>query len=192
MDNNLNNINNDIINLINSEIDTFVVLVRSLNNIDLSNNIDLDLDLDLDLSNIIDVSNRVNIINVDNLSSILDNINWELIFNNIDLSYIFNRINSSNNVLDISYIYYDILDNNIKNILSIDEFNKLSKKKFNNEEAIKECYNLECPINMKDFNNDDEIIILPCKHIFFEEAIKKWLINSSDSCPVCRKKIIIN
>ncbi len=179
-----NSLNNHIINIINYEMDTFVELVRSLNDIDLSYNVDI--------VNFIDTSNTINTVNMNDLSSILDDIDWSFIFNNIDLSYIFNNINGSNNISDSSYIYYNVIDNNIKNILSINEFNKLDKKKFSDKEAIKECYNLECPISMKDFNNNDEIIILPCKHIFFEEPIKKWLINSSDNCPVCRKKIIIN
>ena len=177
-----NSLNNHIINIINYEMDTFLELVRSFNGIDLSHNIDI--------VNIIDISNIINIVNINDLASILDDIDWSFIFNNIDLSYIFNNINGSNYVLDISYINY--VDNNIKNSLSINEFNKLNKKNFSDKEAIKECYNLECPISMKDFNNNDEIIILPCKHIFFEEPIKRWLINSSDNCPVCRKKIIID
>ena len=42
---------------------------------------------------------------------------------------------------------------------------------------------------MEDFNNGDDIIQLPCKHIFQPEAIKTWLKNESSKCPVCRYEL---
>ena len=62
-------------------------------------------------------------------------------------------------------------------------------RKANIIRQIRNNYNLECPISMKDFEYNDKIIVLPCNHIFSEAPIKDWLIKSSNSCPVCRKVI---
>lgn len=47
----------------------------------------------------------------------------------------------------------------------------------------------ECVISMEEFNNGDEIIQLPCKHIFHSEPIKTWLKEESSKCPVCRYEL---
>ena len=155
------------------------------------------------------IRNNINeIIEEASFSSI---INFEELINNIDLSNIINDLpNQLTNIvdnMDFSYIYFDssiiLLDNsfifseinsenNRKKVLLNSDFEKLEKKKFNNNEALKKEYNLECPISLKDFNNNDEIIVLPCNHIFLEENIKKWLTLSSNDCPICRRKIIID
>ena len=46
-----------------------------------------------------------------------------------------------------------------------------------------------CPITMEDFNEGDDIICLPCKHIFEPNAIENWVTNENASCPVCRFKL---
>jgi len=45
-----------------------------------------------------------------------------------------------------------------------------------------------CPITLDDFTNGEEIICLPCKHIFNPDAIKNW-ISQNNNCPVCRLDI---
>ena len=44
----------------------------------------------------------------------------------------------------------------------------------------------ECVISMNEFKNGEEIIELPCKHIFNKESIETWLKEESSRCPVCR------
>ena len=44
----------------------------------------------------------------------------------------------------------------------------------------------ECVISMNEFKNGDEIIQLPCKHIFHKESIETWLKEESSKCPICR------
>ena len=34
-----------------------------------------------------------------------------------------------------------------------------------------------CPITLDDFKNGEEIICLPCKHIFNPDAIKNWILS---------------
>ena len=162
--------------------------------------------------NILFGNSRINNINeIIEEASFSSFINFEELINNIDLSNIINDLsNQLTNIvdnMDFSYIYFDssiiLLDNSFifsdssfifseinsdnkrKKVLLNSDFEKLKKKKFNNNEALEKEYNLECPISLKDFNNNDEIIVLPCNHIFLEENIKKWLTLSSNDCPIC-------
>lgn len=73
-----------------------------------------------------------------------------------------------------------------------EEINNLKIIKYNNNPNYK---NNKCPIFFNEFDVNDEIICLPCNHIFTPDAIIKWLTNESNTCPVCRyefnfKKII--
>uniref|UniRef100_A0A6C0AZU8 RING-type domain-containing protein n=1 Tax=viral metagenome TaxID=1070528 RepID=A0A6C0AZU8_9ZZZZ len=45
-----------------------------------------------------------------------------------------------------------------------------------------------CSITFDSFQEEDQIIQLPCKHCFFVEPIIKWLTEESCECPVCRYK----
>jgi len=49
--------------------------------------------------------------------------------------------------------------------------------------------NEECLISLQKFNDEDEVILLPCEHIFLKEPIQKWINNFSYTCPKCRKKL---
>ena len=52
---------------------------------------------------------------------------------------------------------------------------------------IKEnCEQDSCCITFEDFEEGQDIIELPCKHIFDPEAINTWLKEESNKCPVCR------
>lgn len=68
-------------------------------------------------------------------------------------------------------------------VTSDEEINNLKIIKYNNNSNYK---NNKCPIFFNEFNEDDEIICLPCNHIFTPDAIIKWLTNESNTCPVCR------
>jgi hypothetical protein len=50
-------------------------------------------------------------------------------------------------------------------------------------------YNTTCPILLIDFEDDDDIAILPCNHCFTPDAIYKWLEKEKAECPVCRYKL---
>lgn len=64
----------------------------------------------------------------------------------------------------------------------MDKYLKISKYNVDDKELLNTC----CPIFQIDFKNDDDIIKLPCKHCFNPEAIKKWLKEEKNECPVCR------
>lgn len=48
--------------------------------------------------------------------------------------------------------------------------------------------NTSCPIIQTDFEEGEDVIILPCHHCFNPEAINTWL-NEKPECPVCRYEL---
>jgi len=71
-----------------------------------------------------------------------------------------------------------------KKVISDEELEKLKPQKFNkiNESTT----NIQCPILCYNFEENEEIIKLPCNHNYNCEAIIKWLSEESNTCPVCR------
>ena len=72
----------------------------------------------------------------------------------------------------------------IKKVISTSELEKLKPQKFikiNETET-----NNQCPILCYNFEENEEIIKLPCNHNYNCEAIIKWLSEESNTCPVCR------
>ena len=71
----------------------------------------------------------------------------------------------------------------------------------NNIDLLKECNQIKfcveehggkvCPISLEEFKDGDELVELPCKHVFLKENITKWFENKP-SCPVCREKITVS
>jgi hypothetical protein len=45
-----------------------------------------------------------------------------------------------------------------------------------------------CPICIVDFEDGDDIRLLPCegKHSFHQQCVDPWLLKLSSSCPICR------
>ena len=48
-----------------------------------------------------------------------------------------------------------------------------------------------CSITLTEFNDKEDIIYLPCNHVFSPIAIFSW-IEQSESCPMCRKHFTKN
>ena len=46
-----------------------------------------------------------------------------------------------------------------------------------------------CPICIVDFEEGDDIRILPCegRHAFHQACVEPWLLELSSSCPICRQ-----
>jgi len=76
-------------------------------------------------------------------------------------------------------------DKNIKKVLSQKGSEQLKVVKFvPDKHEMKECV-----ITQEKFEKDEEVICLPCKHIFNKEAIKTWLKEESSKCPICRYEL---
>ena len=105
--------------------------------------------------------------NEDLLETINEELNTDLLENQI-----------INNVLEESFHE----KNPIKHVI-----NENGKKliKFENFQANKHEIKC-CPIFLTDFNENDEIAILPCNHIFCKNAILRWLEEEDNHCPTCR------
>lgn len=91
---------------------------------------------------------------------------------------LFNRRNRIQEILQNSL--YE--KNNTKKILSEKGNNQLKTVVYNSTDFDTN----ECVITQEEFKNGEEIIQLPCKHIFKPDAIKTWLKEESSKCPICR------
>lgn len=68
----------------------------------------------------------------------------------------------------------------------------LSKKavqKLKHEKYTSTCKNAKCPILHIDFEDGDDIIVLPCGHCYDPGAITQWLSMENANCPVCRESL---
>lgn len=149
---------------------------------------------------IIDISNLRNRSNDISRSPILNELyNIDEYGSNLTSNFLLNYIeNNINNILqnsihgtrDTPFIQNFInstfeLDNKkkFKRVTHDDEIIKLKIQKFDNKNIYA---NNECPINLTKFEENDEIIILPCNHVYSALLIKKWLNEESNCCPICR------
>ena len=87
-----------------------------------------------------------------------------------------------------------------KNIVSLDKqidliinaFNALPRgtyENLRNQNIIhQEC--VRCGISLEDFQNDSDVIVLPCRHAFMEAQIRRWIITDlHTTCPTCRAHV---
>ena len=71
-----------------------------------------------------------------------------------------------------------------KKVISDYELEKLKPHIFiKKDETTTNC---QCPIYCYNFEENEEVIKLPCNHNFNCEGIIKWLTQESNTCPVCR------
>ena len=101
---------------------------------------------------------------------------FQLSFNYL---HIMNHISISN----IAPILDDYTSNQ-PTILSIKDFNKLNKCKYNNK------YNKTCTICFDEFELNQTVIQLKCNHNYHINCIKEWLCNNSNKCPLCKIPVI--
>ena len=43
-----------------------------------------------------------------------------------------------------------------------------------------------CPVCLEDFEENQDVRVLPCSHSFHTDCIDPWLLNVAGSCPLCR------
>ena len=100
---------------------------------------------------------------------------------------------------ELTSILTNYITNTRNNVLT-ESFEEKSKyKQVLSEEGIKQLNKLlykdssktnsACPIYYIDFEDDSEVIELPCNHCFIPEAIEKWLKQEKNECPICRFKL---
>ena len=87
-------------------------------------------------------------------------------------------INNYNNVI-LSFLQDLIPENPIFNKKIVYE-----KKKYRDLETEHKV----CPICLEEFQEEDEVAVLECGHIFRPECIEKWGVKKPQ-CPMCKKEI---
>tara|TARA_B100000424_G_C22942256_1_gene501366 strand:+ start:2466 stop:3179 length:714 start_codon:yes stop_codon:yes gene_type:complete len=169
------NINDQIIdNIFMTDITPSNVVNNFINNLEIYNTesiffnrnihtINNDLNFDRNLSSLLSISEFTE-------SNILDNINF-------DNSFL-------NNIEEQSFLPAE----DIPIVLKEECFNKLIQLKYKD---INKKYKKQdtCAISMEKFENNSDILILPCSHIFNLDECKKWLLNNSHKCPICRESV---
>ena len=101
--------------------------------------------------------------------------------------------NALNNVMGVSNIFRGIgrsnnnLNENVKIILTNEEFNKLERKKY--KDIKKDGEESKCTVCLNKIEDDEEIIHLKCGHYFHINCIEKWLKKCSNKCPICREEV---
>ena len=93
-------------------------------------------------------------------------------------------VHNNDNLYDIINMSFNE-EPKYKNVLSEKGSKEIKKIKYNKEEHEL----TQCPITMEEFEEGEEISILPCNHIFKNESIEKWLKEEDASCPICRFKL---
>ena len=124
------------------------------------------------------ISNNIN--SVFSLSNFLgQNINS---FNGINNNNVLNLFNQMFNNVPLNQNYQDI-----PIVITDESFNKLKKCKYIELEDQIKLNNKKCMITLDEFQDNDNVIILPCNHVFKIEEITNWLKDNSYKCPICRK-----
>jgi hypothetical protein len=102
------------------------------------------------------------------------------------------RITTINNNGEISVIRHDLNGRIIPEISeeTLNNFPErvITKADLNNTVNAQK----ECVICLNNFEENENVITLPCLHIFHSKCIKDWLRNGSPECPICKTTVNSN
>jgi E3 ubiquitin-protein ligase RNF38/44 len=83
---------------------------------------------------------------------------------------------------NFDYEIYSTLED-VKILYSENDFDKLERIRFKNN--LKKILN-KCVFCLEYFKLRNILIILKCNHFFHRDCFKKWCLNYSKKCPICR------
>jgi hypothetical protein len=63
----------------------------------------------------------------------------------------------------------------------------LDSSQTNNDFIETKNINIKCTVCQDEFNEQDDVRLLPCEHIYHLDCIDAWLKEHSYKCPCCRK-----
>ena len=121
-----------------------------------------------------------------NPSNLTNNTTLSPLFNNnTTLSPLFNNNTTQtyDNLINIISDYND----DVKIVLTDEEINNLNYGKYSDLKINNEEYS--CPITLKKLEDNDDVVKLPCNHIFCKNELLEWVSNDSNKCPMCRSVI---
>lgn len=141
----------------------------------------------LDFLNSIHLNNIEINNNIENNTDNGDNDIIEQIYAPVAMRQFLSSIMGENNLTSINNILNQSFEEKqkYKTVLSDKGNEQLKIIKYSSDS----CENKMCPIMHINFEEDEEVIELPCKHIFNNDGIKKWLKEEKAECPVCRYKL---
>jgi predicted nuclease with TOPRIM domain len=128
-----------------------------------------------------DMNNELNDMN-NELNDMNNELNNELNYMNNELNYELNDMNNElvlfllNRSNRMYYLFAQIEQTIKKDTLTIQQIENLERCDITSS----------CPICMEEI---DKNIKLQCTHIFCVPCIEKWLLNKSNTCPICRVKV---
>jgi len=119
--------------------------------------------------------------------------------------------NQANNIeIELNYLYspergrFNIIQNPVRNNIidyiynfittpltpgvNEETINQLRRGTYTSlrDHIIPEC--TQCTISLEDFLETTEVIVLPCRHAFTVDGIRRWL-RSNTTCPTCRERV---
>ena len=147
-----------------------VFMRSSIRNMALFNNTLVEVSHDEEIDNSDNLDNLDNLDNFNEQDELLDELQEELNNNHTTLIIVTLRGTS------FYFLNQEIIP--IKKVISEQQFDNFTK----NSDT------LSCPICMED---SEDNIILPCNHNFCSACIKKWLLKKTDTCPICRKSVVL-
>lgn len=79
----------------------------------------------------------------------------------------------------------------VKVINTKEELDELQEVKYSELVNNKELFKPERPCNicLEEYNDDENILILPCKDYYHKDCIGQWLGKNSNKCPLCKTQI---
>ena len=109
------------------------------------------------------------------------------IFNDFSYTYPESEFGEYDDI-ELSHALFETLNEppSYRNVISEKGKSILKRVKY---AEIKEKDFTSCLIMQTEFEDDDDVVVLPCKHYFGEAAIMRWLENEQAICPVCRDKL---
>jgi hypothetical protein len=128
-----------------------------------------------------ETNNTNTIMGISNLNSVSGRLMFNLMQNNNQ--NINNFTNIFNNIINMQI---NVNQEDIPIVIKKESLDTIPIIKFSNLEPDIKKKNPRCMISLDDFNDNYEIRILPCDHIFSKNNIDEWLLNNSYKCPICR------
>ena len=76
----------------------------------------------------------------------------------------------------------------IDQMVDVKEYDGIEESSINELKTLKLDKDSEdsCCICLNNFKKDEELINLPCNHIYHSFCIKKWFADSSNKCCICK------
>ena len=200
----LNDVTDEIIiNIENNTIPIYIKIINEQYQIDpfqiiINNNMTInDLIHDLELyyigipNSIISIKHQNTDITQDTHFILYNNCSLSIfIDNNIEIGSSLNHNNLSidPNETSILHLFLSNLEQPISpQKLTSQQINTMDTVSFSNINTNNVIVGDTCVICSIEYEANSNLRILPCKHVFHQECIDKWLLNYSNKCPICKQ-----